>query len=116
MGLYAFANPSMPARRTPVFWHLNALKRAVRLRAEPPSLHQSAAPFALSNFKVDRVAAIGVDGVPLVLMKGPGSHVPVEIHGLAALTLPFTPVFEIDGFLDLNIQTELLKRLHRFTE
>jgi hypothetical protein len=65
---------------------------------------------------VDRVAAIGVDNVPLVLMKGPGSLVPVEIYGLAALTLPFTPVFEIDGLIDLSVQTELLKRLHRFAE
>jgi hypothetical protein len=115
-GPYAFADPSMPARRAPVFWHLDALKRVVRLRAEPPKLHESAAPFALSNFKVDRVAAIGVDNVPLVLMKGPGSLVPVEIYGLAALTLPFTPVFEIDGLIDLSVQTELLKRLHRFAE
>jgi hypothetical protein len=115
-GLYAFADPSFPARRAPVFWHLDALKRVVRLRAEHPKSHESAAVFSLSSFKVDRVAAIGADNVPLVLMKGPGSHVPVEISGLAALTLPFAPVFEIDSLLDLNAQTEQLKRLHRFTE
>jgi hypothetical protein len=115
-GLYAFADPSLPARRAPVFWHLDALKRVVRLRAEPAKSDESAAVFSLSNFKVDRVAAIGVDNVPLVLMKGPGSHVPVEICGLAALTLPFAPVFEIDSLNDLNAQTEQLKRLQRFTE
>ena len=115
-GLYAFADPSFPARRVPAFWHPDALKRVVRVRAEPPKLHESTALLALSSFKVDRVAAIGVDNVPLVLMKGPGSHVPVEIRGLAALTLPFAPVFEIDGLLDLSAQTELLKRLHRFAE
>jgi hypothetical protein len=114
-GLYAFADPSLPARRAPVFWHLDALKRAVRLRAKPSKSRESAEHLSLSDFKVDRVAAIGVDNVPLVLMKGPGSHVPVEISGIAVLTGPFAPVFEIDGLLDLNAQTELLKRLHRFT-
>jgi len=99
-----------------VFWHLDALKRVIRLRAGPPKSHESTARLSLSNFKVERIAAIGVDNVPLVLMKGPGSHVPVEICGLPALTLPFAPVFEIDSLLDLNAQTELLKRLHRFAE
>jgi hypothetical protein len=115
-GLYAFADPSIPARRAPVFWHLDALKKVVRLHAEPAKPGESATLLALSHFKVDRVAAIGVDNVSLVLMKGPGSHVPVEISGLAALTLPFAPVFEIEGLLDLSAQTELLKRLHRFAE
>jgi hypothetical protein len=117
-GLYAFADPSVPARRAPAFWHLDALQRIVRLRAELPAQgvgnSKSAAVIALSDFRVDRVAAIGVDNVPLVLLKGPGSHVPVEICGLAALSLPFAPVFEIGGLLDLGSQTELLKRLHRF--
>jgi hypothetical protein len=117
-GLYAFADPSFPARRAPAFWHLDALRIVVRLRAErpaePPKRHKSTGLLALSDFKVDRVVAIGVDNVPLVLMKGPGSYVPVEICGLAALSLPFSPVFEIDGLLDLGAQTELLKRLHRF--
>jgi hypothetical protein len=115
-GLYAFADPFIPARGSAVFWHLNALKRVVRLRAEPAKSSERAAPLTLSDFKVERVAAIGVDNVPLVLMKGLGSYVPVEISGMAALTLPFRPVFEIDSLLDLNAQTELLKRLQRFAE
>ncbi|WKA26461.1 DUF2285 domain-containing protein [Bradyrhizobium roseum] len=119
-GLYAFGDPSVSARRGPAFWHLDALQRTVRLRAELPAEPakdpKGSELLALSDFRVDRVAAIGVDSVPLVLMKGPGSHVPVEISGLAALSLPFAPVFEIGGFADLNAQTELLKRLHRFAE
>ena len=118
-GLYAFADPRFRSR-APAFWHLDALQRIVRLRAElpaEPTQHpKGSALLALSDFRVDRVAAIGVDNVPLVLMKGPGSHVPVEISGLAALSLPFAPVFEIGGMLDLGAQTELLKRLHRFAE
>lgn len=119
-GLYAFADPSVPARRAPTFWHLEALQRIVRLRAETPPGNskdrQSTKVLSLSDFRVDRVAAIGVDSVPLVLMKGPGSHVAVEISGLAALSLPFAPVFEIGSLLNLNAQTELLRRLNRFAE
>lgn len=115
-GLYAFADPSVAARQAPVFWHMAALKQVVRVRAAPPTHHENLKPLTLSSFNVDRAAVIGVDNVPLVLMKGPGVHIPVEIHDVAVLTNPFAPVFEIDGFSDLNTQTELLKRLHRFTE
>jgi hypothetical protein len=115
-GLYAFADPSVAARQAPVFWHMTALKQMVRVRAAPPTNRERLTPLKLSSFNVDRCAAIGVDNVPLVLIKGPAAHVAVEIHGVAVLTSPFAPVFEIAGFADLNAQTELLKRLHRFAE
>jgi hypothetical protein len=115
-GLYAFADPSIAARQAPVFWHMAALKQVVRVRAAAPPHRESPAPITLSSFNVDRTAAIGVDNVPLVLMKGLGFHVPVEIHDIAVLTNPFAPTFEIDGFSDLGAQTALLKRLRRFTE
>jgi hypothetical protein len=115
-GLYAFADPSVAARQAPVFWHVAALKQVVRVRAASPTHRENLAPLTLSSFNVDHTAAIGVDNVPLVLMKGPGVHIPLEIHDVAVLTNPFAPVFEIDGFADLNAQTELLKRLHRLTE
>jgi hypothetical protein len=115
-GLYAFADPSVAARQAPVFWHMAALKQMVRVRAAPPTYRERLTPLTLSSFNVDRAAAIGVDNIPVVLMKGPAVHVAVEIHDVAVLTSPFTPVFEIAGFADLNAQTELLKRLHRFAE
>ncbi|QDW40501.1 DUF2285 domain-containing protein [Bradyrhizobium sp. KBS0727] len=115
-GLYAFADPSVVARQAPVFWHMAALKQVVRVRAAPATHRENLTPLTLSSFNADRVVAIGVDNVPLVLMKGPGVHIPLEIRDVAALTNPFAPVFEIDGFADLSAQTELLKRLHRFTE
>ncbi|MEH2549114.1 hypothetical protein V1283_005759 [Bradyrhizobium sp. AZCC 2262] len=115
-GLYAFADPSVAARQAPVFWHVAALKQVVRVRAAPPARRENVTPLTLSSFTVGRTAAIGVDDAPLVLMKGPGIHIPLEIHDVAVLTNPFVPVFEIDGFADLNTQTELLKRLHRFAE
>lgn len=43
-------------------------------------------------------------------------QVPVEIHGLSVVTAPFTPVFELHDLADLSGQTELLRRLHRFSE
>jgi hypothetical protein len=115
-GLYAFADPSLPARRHPVFWCPAALGQVVRVRAAPSGHRTSAPPITLASFNVDRTAAIGVDNIPLVLMKAPGLMVPLEIHGVAALTHPFAPVFEIDGFADLSGQTEALKRLQRFAE
>ncbi len=115
-GLYAFADPSIPARQAPVFWCAAALGHIVRLRAATSKHRESLPPLTLSKFNVDRAAAIGVDNTPLVLMKGQGVKVAVEIHGVAALTHPFHPVFEIDGFGDLNGQTESLKRLQRFAE
>ncbi len=115
-GLYAFTDPSVAARQAPVFWHVAALKQVVRVRAAPPARRENVTPLTLSSFTVGRTAAIGVDDAPLVLMKGPGVHIPLEIHDVAVLTNPFVPVFEIDGFADLNTQTELLKRLHRFAE
>ena len=112
-GLYAFADPAIASRQAPVFWHMAALKQVVRLRAAPAA---GLKPLTLSCFEADRVAAIGVDNVPLVLIKRLGVHVAVQIHDVAVLTNAFTPVFEIDGFADLNAQTELLKRLHRLME
>jgi hypothetical protein len=114
-GLYAFANPVLCAPRAPVFWHANALKRMVRLNAKKPHERDHVSPSALADFKADRKAIIGVDCVQRVLIKGRGVHVPLEIHGLSVLTGSFAPTFELDDLGDLSAQTELLKRLQRFT-
>ena len=98
-----------------MFWHAASLRQVVRLRAAPPKHRHGLTPLPQTR-NADRVAANGVDNIPLVLMKGRGAFVAVEIHDIAVLTHPFASVFEIDGFADLNAQTELLKRLHRFTE
>ncbi|WP_426414018.1 DUF2285 domain-containing protein [Bradyrhizobium ganzhouense] len=88
----------------------------VRLNAKPPKGSDEATVRRLADFNADRQAVIGVDGIPRVLMKGRGLHVPLEIHGLRVLTAPFTPVFELHDLADLSAQTELLKRLQRLTE
>jgi len=115
-GLHAFADPSLPGRDAPVFWHATALKRVVRVNTRRLNRHDDATPRTLADFKVDRRAVVTADGSPLVLMKGRGTYVPVAIQGLSVLTSPFAPVFELHDLADLSAQTELLKRLHRFTE
>jgi hypothetical protein len=115
-GLYAFADPTLAGREAPVFWHAEALKGVVHLNTERLRGSDSITPRTLADFKVDRRAVVGVDGLPLVLMKGRGACVAVSIEGLAALTSPFAPVFELHDLDDLSAQTELLKRLQRFTE
>jgi hypothetical protein len=104
------------AHEAPVFWHASALRRVVRLKASRPRVGQDAKVCRLADFKADRRAIIGVDGISRVLIKGGGLQVPIEIHGLSVLTAPFTPVFELHDLTDLAAQTELLKRLQRFTE
>jgi hypothetical protein len=51
----------------------------------------------------------------VVLLKGQGAHVALELHGTTVLTRPSRLVFELDGLDDLNGQTEQLKTLQRFT-
>jgi hypothetical protein len=115
-GLHAFANPTLCAHEVPVFWHPNALRRVIRIHARKPAPGDDARVCRLADFKADRRAVIGVDGIPRVLIKGRGLHVPLEIHGLSVLTAPFVPVFELHDLADLAGHTELLRRLQRFTE
>jgi hypothetical protein len=113
-GLYAFTDPFQRARTAPVFWLPTATRRVVRARCAMPRDRQGFPSLSLASFKVIRTAVIGVDTIPVVMMKGQGVSVVVEIHGLAALTSAFEMVFELDGFGDLNTQTECLKLLQRF--
>lgn len=113
-GLLAFTDPSLTARDAPVFWHRHALKRVVRLRALPPRRVDEEGTQVLADFKVQRHAVIDSDGLPLVVMKGRGIHVAVELHDLPVLTRRFRPVFELVSLSDLAAQMELLKRLQRF--
>lgn len=113
-GLLAFADPALAARQAPVFWHARALKRVARLRALPPRQGDEMGVQALADFKVERHAVIDADGALLVVMKGTGAHVAVELHDLPVLTRRFRPVFELENLSELAAQTELLKRLQRF--
>lgn len=114
-GLYAFADPRLCAHETTAFWHAKALKRVVRLNARKPDQGEASVR-RLADFNAERHAVIGVDGVPLVVIKRNGVGVPLEIHGLSVLTAAFTPVYELHDLDDLTAQTELLRRLQRLTD
>jgi hypothetical protein len=115
-GLYAFTDPSAAARDTPVFWLPSANRRVVRARCAASDPRDRGGMSPLAAFKVSRSAAIGVDGIPVVMLKGQGINVALELHGLAVLTRPSRMVFELDGLDDLTSQTERLKTLQRFTK
>lgn len=115
-GLYAFADPRRCALDATVVWHANALKRVVRLSARMPNEHSGAMTRALADFNGDRLAVIDTEGVQHVSIKGMGVRVNVEIKGLSVLTAPFAAIFELHDLDDLSGQTEVLKRLHRFTD
>lgn len=115
-GLYAFADPLKPACETPVFWLPGAHGRLVRARAVTTRQPETGGDAPLAAFDVSRNAAIGVDGIPVVMLKGQGHHVALELHDLAVLTRPASLVFELDGLDDLNRHTECLKTLQRFTK
>jgi hypothetical protein len=115
-GLYAFTDPYAPAREAPVFWLPSANCRLVRVRCTAFDHRDDSGTSPLAAFKVSRSAAIGVDGIPVVMLKGQGTNVALELHGLAVLTRPSRMVFELDGLDDLNSQTERLKTLQRFTK
>ncbi|MDA9500826.1 DUF2285 domain-containing protein [Bradyrhizobium sp. CCBAU 11357] len=114
-GLYAFADPRLCAHKETAFWHSNALKRVVRLNARKTN-EAEANVRRLADFNAERHAVIGVDGVPLVVMKRNGVRVPLEIQGFPVLTAAFTPVYELHDLDDLTAQAELLRRLQRFTD
>jgi hypothetical protein len=116
-GLYAFADPRLCPHQAPVFWHASSLKGVVRVSARRPNDRDNLARTRrLADFNADRRAVIGIDGATLVLMKGRGLQVPVEIRGLSVLTETFAPVFELHDLAELSEQTELLRRLQRFSE
>jgi hypothetical protein len=114
-GLYAFTDPMVLAREVPVFWLPSANRRVVRARCATPDRGDDSQTSPLAAFKVSRLAAVGLDGITVVLLKGQGTHVALELHEAAVLTQPSRLVFELDGLDDLNGQTEQLKTLQRFT-
>ena len=114
-GLYAFADPRQCAQQARVFWHASAFGPAVRLNAKRPAKGDEAAVRRLADFIALRRAVIDAEGFTLIALKRNGACVPLEVRGLSVLTAPFVPVFELYDLDDLSAQTELLKRLQRFT-
>ena len=113
-GLYAFADPLRPARKAPVFWLPAISRRNVRARCDMVSERANA--MRLARFRAERSAVIGVDGVPVVTMKGRGFNVRLVASGWHVLTRPAAVTFELDGFDDLATRIECLRMLQRLTK
>jgi hypothetical protein len=113
-GLYAFADPSRPARQASVFWLPAIARRTVQARCDMDSDHANV--MRLARFHTERAAVIGVDGVPVVTMRGHGFQVGLIASGWHVLTRPAAVTFEFDGFDALAARIECVRLLQRLAE
>ena len=114
-GLFAFTDPARSAPAAPVFWLPGIHGRLIRARGNGAKSSEVGAAAPLAAFASHRFAAIGIDGVPVVTVKGQGLHVALELHDLPVLTWPSSLVFELEQLEGLSRHTECLKILQRFT-
>jgi hypothetical protein len=115
-GLYAFTDPAGASPAAPVFWLPGIHGRLIRARGSRTKSSEAGSAAPLAAFAANRFAAIGIDGVPVVTVKGQGLHVALELHDLPVLTRPSSLVFELDRLDDLSRHTECLKILQRLTK
>lgn len=113
-GLYAFADPSQPARQASVFWLPAIARRVVRARCD--MLGDRMNVMRLARFRAERSAVIGVDGVPVVTLRASGFNVGVVASGWHVLTRPAAMTFEFDGFDALAARIECLRLMQRLAE
>jgi hypothetical protein len=114
-GLYAFANPVRAARKSPVFWLPATSSRAVRACCAMVGDTHLANVIALAAFRPERLAVIGVDGIPTISIKGRGFNLALVASGWHVLTRPAAVTFEL-GFDEIRPQIECLRILQRLTE
>jgi hypothetical protein len=70
---------------------------------------------ALAAFRPERLAVVGVDGIPTVWLKGRGFNLALVASGWHVLTRPAAVTFEL-GFDELRPQIECLRTLQRLTQ
>lgn len=115
-GLYALTDPSTPARSKPVFWLPTHARRMIRVRGIPEGENNAPAELTLAKFQVRRSAVIGIDGTQIVILKGPGTHVSLDVRDVPALAQPLPLIVELDRLDDLGGHTDALKTLHYFMQ
>ncbi|MPZ41506.1 MAG: DUF2285 domain-containing protein [Rhizobiales bacterium] len=115
-GLYVLADPSRRARDVPVFWLPTIARRTIRAGCRIAASPTIAGAFTLARFTAARSAVIGVDGIPVVSLKGDGVSVGLAARGWHVLTRPAAITFELDAFDDIGAQAECIKLLQRFSE
>ncbi|MCC6775984.1 MAG: DUF2285 domain-containing protein [Hyphomicrobiales bacterium] len=70
----------------------------------------------LAAVHAKRTAAVGVDGIPVIWVKGRGFSVAVMAAGWDVLTRPAAVTFELAGFDELQAKIECLELLQRLTQ
>jgi hypothetical protein len=115
-GLYAFANPFYPAQKAPVFWLPSTSRRVARARCQMIGEARLSSHISLGNFRADRSAVIGADGVPVVSMKGRGFAVGLIAAGWHVLTHPAIVTFELKAFEEFSSRIECLEILRRLSQ
>ena len=112
-GLQAFANPFRPAPHTTVFWLPSRCRGTIRAQCHMTCGVTSPDTFTLDAFDARRTAAIGVDGIPVVWLKGQGFTVALIAPGWDVLTRPAALTFELAGFDQLQAKVECLMLMQR---
>jgi hypothetical protein len=115
-GLYAFADPSRPARKAPVFWLPSMSRRIARAKCQMVSDARPPSHIWLAGLRADRSAVIGVDGLPVLSMKGPGFTVGLIASGWHVLTRPAIVTVELEAFEGFSNRIECLEILRRLTQ
>jgi hypothetical protein len=112
-GLYAFADPSEPAREALVFWLPTLSRRTARARCQMARHPQPPNLTSLSDFHAQRSAVIDIDGNPVISMKGHGFSVTLVAPGWHLLTCPALVTFELEGFAEFAARVEGLGLLRQ---
>jgi hypothetical protein len=115
-GLMAFANPLRSAPHTTVFWLPSRWRSTIKAQCEMTCAVAAPNMFTLDAFHAKRTAAVGVDGIPVVWMKGEGFTLALIASGWDVLTRPAAVTFELAGFDELQTKIHCLELMQRLTQ
>lgn len=112
-GLFAFADPGLPARDNFVAW-LPTVTRTITARCT--SCNGAANAITLAIFHTKRVAVATVDGYAVIALKGHTACMHLVVRGWHALARPVHVIFELHGFDELDAAIESLRTLQRLAD
>jgi Family of unknown function (DUF6499) len=115
-GLQAFANPLRPAPHATVFWLPSRWRSTITARCDMNCAFAASSMLSLDAFHARRTAVVGVDGIPIVWMKGQGFSIALIAPGWDVLTRPTTVTFELAGLDELQAKIGCLALLQRLRQ